>query len=65
MKTNAPKPQRCAIYTRKSTEHNLSPLTRSVDLKVRRQDDNARWVSISRFSVRRPEQPAPWWNLIG
>jgi hypothetical protein len=25
MKPVAPKPQRCAIYTRKSTEHNLDP----------------------------------------
>ena len=31
MKTNAPKPQRCAIYTRKSTEHNLDLAFNSLD----------------------------------
>jgi site-specific DNA recombinase len=31
MKPNAPKPQRCAIYTRKSTEHNLDLAFNSLD----------------------------------
>jgi hypothetical protein len=31
VKTNAPKPQRCAIYTRKSTEHNLDLAFNSLD----------------------------------
>ena len=31
MKTNAPKSQRCAIYTRKSTEHNLDLAFNSLD----------------------------------
>jgi site-specific DNA recombinase len=31
MNTNAPKPQRCAIYTRKSTEHNLDLAFNSLD----------------------------------
>ncbi len=31
MKPGAPKPQRCAIYTRKSTEHNLDLAFNSLD----------------------------------
>ena len=31
MKTHSPKPQRCAIYTRKSTEHNLDLAFNSLD----------------------------------
>ena len=31
MKPIAPKPQRCAIYTRKSTEHNLDLAFNSLD----------------------------------
>jgi site-specific DNA recombinase len=31
MKPNAPKPQPCAIYTRKSTEHNLDLAFNSLD----------------------------------
>jgi hypothetical protein len=31
MKTKAPKPQRCATYTRKSTEHNLDLAFNSLD----------------------------------
>jgi hypothetical protein len=33
MKLVVPKPQRCAIYTRKSTEHNLEAASRGSDLE--------------------------------
>jgi site-specific DNA recombinase len=35
MKPVVPKPQRCAIYTRKSTEHNLDLEFNSLDAQLR------------------------------
>src|SRR6202171_4075171 len=43
MKTNAPKSQRCAIYTRKSTEHNL---VYKVDRLTRSLADFAKLVEL-------------------
>ena len=35
MKPNSPKTQRCAIYTRKSTEHNLDLAFNSLDAHIK------------------------------
>ena len=50
MKPIVPKPQRCAIYTRKSTEHNLDLEFNSLDAQ-----NKGRLTSLIRLSYLAPE----------
>jgi hypothetical protein len=47
MKPAVPKPQRCAIYTRKSSEHNL-------DLQFNSLDELPRGDSLAPMSITPP-----------
>lgn len=51
MKTIAPKPLRCAIYTRKSTEHNLDLAFNSLDAQREACEAYVKSQSMSAISV--------------
>jgi hypothetical protein len=56
MKPVVPKPQRCAIYTRKSTEHNLDLEFNSLDAQREACGDSPQWGN------KTPETGLPGWG---